>query len=143
MRAFVSIKFWGDDRNRSEVELVCGVLEGLGIDTFCFRRDAERFGQAEFSPSEMMAATFKEIDRADLVIAHVGEWAIGVGVEAGYARGHEKPVVCICPAGKTVARTVSGIAAATIVYDGPEDLTVKLKDCLARQAFAGGDKSRA
>ena len=131
MRAFLSIKFWGDDRNRDEVEGVCGVLEALGIETFCFRRDAERFGEIEFTPSEMMRETLKEIDRSDLLVAHVGDWPIGVGVEAGYARGRGKSVVCICPTKKKVANTVSGLAAATVVYEDLEDLAMKMRDVLA------------
>jgi nucleoside 2-deoxyribosyltransferase len=126
MKAFLSIKFWGDDRNREQVEAIISAIEGAGYDVFCFRRDAEEWGKNRFTLEEMMRLTFEKIDRSHLVIADVTDWPIGVGVEAGYAHGKGVPVICICPEGKPVANTVAGIAKRLVKYEDGEDLKSKL-----------------
>ena len=110
MKAFLSIKFRGDNRNRQEVEKILAVLERLGFEVFCFVRDAENWGVNYFEPAVMMKLTFAQIDESDILIANVTDWPIGVGVEAGYAFARGIPVVCICNEDKKLANTVAGIA---------------------------------
>lgn len=126
MKAFLSIKFWGDDRNREWVEGVISAINGAGYDVFCFRRDAEEWGKITFTPEEMMKLTFETIDSSDLLIADVADWPIGVGIEAGYAYAKGIPVICICPETKTIANTVGGISKRIIKYTNYEDLRTKL-----------------
>jgi len=131
MRAFLSIKFWGDDRNRRDVEEIISTVEELGGEVFCFRRDAEKWGEMEFEPKEMMRITFNEIDQCDFLIATVADWPIGVGVEAGYAYAKGIPVICICSVDKELANTVAGLADYVIRYQDYDDLNKKLSPILA------------
>lgn len=131
MKAFLSIKFWGDDRNREDAERICRVLERLGLTVYCFRRDAEQWGELRYAPSEMMERTFAEIDSADIVIADVADWPIGVGVEAGYAHGKGIPVVCIAPSSSRIAGTVAGISVGVIQYEGYDDLETRMSVLLS------------
>ena len=126
MKAFLSIKFWGDNRNKEHVDGIIRAIEGAGCDVFCFVRDAEEWGKNRFTSEEMMKITFDEIDNSDLVIADVADWPIGVGVEAGYAYAKGIPVICICPEAKSVANTVAGIAERLVKYIDHEDLKSKL-----------------
>jgi nucleoside 2-deoxyribosyltransferase len=126
MRAFLSIKFWGDDRNRQDVEEVIAAIEGAGVEVYCFRRDAEKWGEIEFEPGEMMNVTFNEISRSDFLIADVADWPIGVGVEAGYAYAKGIPVICICSVDKKVANTVAGLAAHVVGYQDYSDMSKQL-----------------
>jgi nucleoside 2-deoxyribosyltransferase len=132
VKAFLSIKFWGDDRNRREVEGIIAAIEDTGAEVYCFRRDGEKWGETEFKPSEMMDITLGQIDKSDILVADVGDWPIGVGVEAGYARGRGIPVVCICPAGKKVASTVAGLADEVVIYNDYEDLNGQLSSIFVR-----------
>jgi nucleoside 2-deoxyribosyltransferase len=126
MRAFLSIKFWGDDRNKEHVERVINAIEGTGLDVFCFRRDAEEWGKIRFKPDDMMKVTFTEIESSQVLIADVADWPIGVGVEAGYAFAKGIPVICICEDGKSMANTVAGLANGIIKYKSYDDLRARL-----------------
>ncbi len=132
MRAFLSIRFLGDNRNRDHVEAAIAAIEAAGFSVFCFVRDAEEWGKWQFPPEDMMRRTLNEIDASDYLIADVADWPIGVGVEAGYARGRDIPVVCICQARKRVADTVAGVAEQVIRYEDYDDLTGELVNLLGR-----------
>jgi len=132
VRAFLSIKFWEDDRNRQDVEEIIAAIEDAGVVVYCFRRDAEKWGEIEFKPEEMMSITLNQIEQSDLVIADVTDWPIGVGVEAGYAHAKSVPVICICQADKKVANTVAGLADNVIRYQDYGDLSKKLVPLLTK-----------
>ena len=134
MRVFLGIKFWGDDRNRQDVEGVIAAIEAAGAEVYCFRRDAERWGEVEFEPREMMDSTFNEISKSDILIADVADWPIGVGVEAGYAFARGIPVICICPSDKKVANTVAGLADHVIRYVDYADLSKQLSALLLQRS---------
>jgi nucleoside 2-deoxyribosyltransferase len=127
MKAFLSIKYRGDNRNRQDIEQIIAILERVGLKVFCFVRDAENWGEKRFEPPEMMKLTFAQIDESDILIADVADWPIGVGVEAGYAFARGIPVVCICPEDKKLADTVAGIAKYVFKYKSYDDLYLKLK----------------
>ena len=126
MRVFLSIKFWGDDRNREDVEGIIDAIESAGFDVFCFVRDAEEWGKNQFEPEEMMEITFNQISQSDFVVANVADWPIGVGVECGYAYARGVPVICICPTTKKVPNTIGGLAKYVVRYDSYNDLHNKL-----------------
>jgi len=128
VRAFLSIKYWGDFRNQEEVRSLIGVIEELGLDVYCVVEHAERWGQVILEPRELLRRTFEEIDKSDLLIANVADWPIGVGVEAGYAFARGIPVLCIWPEGSRLANTVAGLAEAVVSYCDPQDLKAKLEE---------------
>ena len=74
MKAFLSIKFWGDNRNREDIERIIEAIESAGFRVFCFVRDAEKWGENHFEPAEMMRLTFDQIDQSDFVVANVADW---------------------------------------------------------------------
>lgn len=116
MRVFLSIKFSGEDGSRQQVEEVIAAVEAAGAEVYCFRRDAEKWGDVMFRAEEMMELTFGEINKSDIVVADVSDWPIGVGVEAGYAYAKGIPVICICRRDKRLANTVSGLTNHVIRY---------------------------
>ncbi len=132
MRAFLSIKFWGDDRNKQDVEGVIAAIENAGVEVYCFRRDAEKRGEREFESGEMMNIIFKEISKSDFLIADVADWPIGVGVETGYAYAKGIPVICICSVDKKMANTVAGLTEKVIRYVDYVDLNKQLNPLFAR-----------
>ena len=126
MKAFLSIKFWGDNRNRRDIEGTIDALEGAGFNVFCFVRDAEEWGKNQFEPEQMMTTTFNQIDQSDFLIANVADWPIGVGVEVGYAYARGVPIICICSMTEKVPSTVAGLAKHVIRYEDYNDLSKKL-----------------
>ena len=126
MKAFLSIKFWGDNRNREDIERIIDAIEGAGFNLFCFVRDAEEWGKNQFEPEQMMTTTFNQIDQSDFLIANVADWPIGVGVEVGYAYARGVPIICICPMTEKVPNTVAGLAKHVIRYEDYNDLSKKL-----------------
>lgn len=127
MNTFLSIKFWGDDRNRAHVEAVILAIENAGFEAFCTRRDVEKWGEISFTPEDLMKNTFIEIDNSQVLVADVADWPIGVGVEAGYAFARGIPVICICQADKKIANTVAGFASSVIKYRDYTELEDRLK----------------
>jgi len=136
MRVFLSIKFWGDDRNRQDVEGVIAAIEDAGVEVYCFRRDAEKWGEIKFEREEMMNITFKEINKSDYLITDVADWPIGVGVEAGYAYAKGIPIICICSVARKVANTVAGLADSVIRYRDYADLSEQLAPLFAQQSVS-------
>ena len=126
MNAFLSIKFWGDNRNREDIERIIEAIEGAGFRVSCFVRDAEKWGENYYEPAEMMRLTFNQIDQSDFVVANVADWPIGVGVEAGYAYAKGIPVICICPLKARMANTVAGLARHFIQYESYDELSKRL-----------------
>lgn len=132
MKTFLSIKFWGDDRNKEHFEAVAQAIEDAGFKVFCFLRDAEEWGKIKVKPEDLMKDTFTEIDRSQVPIADVGDWPIGVGVEAGYAYAKGIPVVCICPFDKSIANTVASLAKKVIRYNDYQDLRTQLTELIIK-----------
>jgi nucleoside 2-deoxyribosyltransferase len=130
MKVFLSIKFWGDNRNRRDIEEIIKVIENAGVEVFCFIRDAEQWGGRGFEPQEMMELTFKNIQESDFIVANVVDWPIGVGVEAGYAYAKGIPIICIYPEGSKAPGTVVSLARHIIEYTDYADLGKKLKPFL-------------
>lgn len=64
-----------------------------------------------------MRRTFAEIDASDLVVVDLTEKGVGVGIEAGYARAKQIPIVVIAQRGADLSTTLRGVVRAVIVYD--------------------------
>ena len=140
VRAFLSMKYWGDTRNREDVRSIIGILEQLGLETYCVAEHAEQWGNVKFTPQELMHLTFRQIDSSDLLIAHVDGWPIGVGVEAGYAYARNLPIICICPEGRRLANTVAGLAEVVVVYSDYQDLRRRISQLPIIKALPSGEK---
>ena len=81
MRVYFAVKFREDMSNRADVESVLSVLEKAGLDTVCFVRDVEKWGQHSFNEAhELMTMAFGEIDTSDVVVIDLTE----KGCRAGY-----------------------------------------------------------
>jgi nucleoside 2-deoxyribosyltransferase len=134
MRAFLSTKFTEDDTSRQQVKEVITAIEAAGAEVYCFRRDAENWGDVIYRAEEMMEITFKEINKSDVLIADVTDWPIGVGVEAGYAYAKGKPIICICKRDKRLANTVTGLTNYIIRYTDSQSLNSQIKSIFTQQA---------
>ena len=104
MKVFLSIKYHDDHSNRARIEMVSLALHAHAFETMCIARDVERWGQLKFDARELMRRTFAAIDACDLVVADLTQKGVGVGIEAGYARAKDIPVVTIAQNGSISRR---------------------------------------
>lgn len=117
MRVFLSIKYHSDHTNRRRIEAILAAIERRGAQGVCIARDVERWGAAQFNPTELMRRTFAEIDVSDLVVVDLTEKGVGVGIEAGYAHAKQIPIVTIAQRGADISETLRGISRDVFFYD--------------------------
>lgn len=121
--AFVSASYAHRAILSAELDAIVFAVEAHGLAAHVFIR------AYDFSPHQaqaMMAATLRDVRAADLLIAEVSHKAIGVGIEIGLAAAWGKPIVYVRHASAEPSTTVSGLAAATVVYRDAADLRARL-----------------
>ncbi|BDD11546.1 hypothetical protein FUAX_39780 (plasmid) [Fulvitalea axinellae] len=77
--------------------------------------------------NEMMRIAFEEIDRSKIMITELSKKAIGVGIEIGYAKAKNIPIIYIKKEGEKYSTTAGGCANHIIEYAGAEDLRTQLE----------------
>ena len=88
------------------------------VDNYNYKNGEER---------EMMVQAFKEIEASDFFIAEVTKKAIGVGVEVGYARAINKPIIYLRRKGSSYSTTVAGSSDYCIEYESEKQLIKEIK----------------
>ena len=89
----------------------------------------------KFDPTQerqMMNQALADIDSCDMLIAETSHKGIGIGVEAGYAKAKNKPIVYLRHENAEHSTTVSGISDFQIIYTDTSDLKNKLKDAVSK-----------
>ena len=123
MKAFLSIKYHSDHRNKNRIQAISSALKQNGIDSVCVARDIEKWGTLTFKPVELMLKTFQEIDACDWFVIDLTEKGVGVGIEAGYAHGKNIPIITIATTGADISETLRGISLYVFPYDDFNALT--------------------
>lgn len=116
MKAFLSIKYFPDLRNKNRIQAISSALKQNGIDSVCIVRDLEQWGAVTFESQELMARTFAEIDSSDWVIVDLSKKGTGVGIEAGYAHAKNIPIMTIASKGAQISETLRGISRCVFIY---------------------------
>ena len=92
MKAYISIKFREDNSNKDCIQKISSALERSGFETVCVARDIENWGEAEFSPADLMQRSFSAIESSDVFVVDLSEKGVGLGIEAGYAHAVKVPI---------------------------------------------------
>lgn len=100
---------------KHEIDLV------VFVDKYSFKQDQEK---------EMMKIAFEEIDKSDLLIVELSKKAIGVGVEVGYAKAKNKPIIYLKKKDAKYSTTVGGSSNYIIEYRDKNDLQSKLVESI-------------
>lgn len=124
VKAYLGAKYYEDNRNRQDIELISNVLNRDGIETVCIARDVEEWGNKQLSSTELMQRTFYEIDHSDMVILEMSEKGVGLGIEAGYAFAKGKPVFVLIKEGMELSNTMQGVASRVITYRHLEEINL-------------------
>ncbi len=111
------------------MDAIIFTLNGFNIKPFVFV-DHYDFDLSE--ERQMMQQAMKDIGHCDLLLAEVSEKAIGVGIEVGYAKAKEKPVIYLCQRNAPHSTTGSGISDFQIVYESTNELQLQLSETITR-----------
>lgn len=128
MEAYLAIKFHEDLRNRELIEQISEALRKAGFETTVMVRDHEKWGEVKFTPEELMKLTFQLIDKSDVLVIELSEKGVGLGIEAGYARSKNIPIIIIAKKGSEISNTMRGVARQIIFYGEPEELAQKFRE---------------
>ncbi|MFC0513728.1 nucleoside 2-deoxyribosyltransferase [Mucilaginibacter angelicae] len=129
MTAYISISL--NKRNQLDPELDCvmRVLSDFKIVPFLFV-DHYRFEPAQ--ERIMMQQAMKDIDQCAMLIAETSDKAIGIGIEAGYAKAKGKPVIYMRRNTAEHSTTMSGISDFQIIYSDVNDLEQQFRKIITR-----------
>lgn len=128
MRAYISISYNKRHELKEELNAIITVLKDAAIESFVF---VDNFKFNASQEKEMMRQAMILIDQCDLLIAETTDKGIGIGVEVGYAKAKEKPVIYLRNKNAEHSTTVSGISDFKIVYADTKDLEQKLFDVIS------------
>jgi nucleoside 2-deoxyribosyltransferase len=131
MTAYISVSFAKRKLADRELSVIAETLNKFKIEPFIFV-DKHKFDLAQ--ERQMMKQAMSDIDNCDFLIAETSGKGIGIGVEVGYAKAKNKPVVYIRKKDAEHSTTVSGISDFQIVYDDTGDLQKQLTDLLNKMA---------
>lgn len=131
LRAYLSLKYHADQANRARIEALSDALQGIGIETYCVARDLELWGARRFSARDLMQRSLQAMLASDIVLIDFSEKGVGIGIEAGYAHAHRRPVIVIVPATEMLSTTLLGIADGVIVSTQPDDTIAQLRGLIA------------
>ena len=137
MNIFLSVSFSSevDEKGvvnaayRSDLETLIQILEEEGHEVFCAPR-LEGWKVTDHNPAHALKEDLKEIDKADLYVAILGEdISAGVQLETGYAVARDKRVVLACPNGIKLGWTNSALSS----FDNISSVNFGFYDSLAHQ----------
>ncbi len=123
VKAYISISYSKRQVFGEVVNTIMNTLQACHVEPFVFV-DHFRFDK-EFE-RQMMNQALKELDECDLLIAETSDKAIGIGVEAGYAKAKGIPVFYLRREDAEHSTTVSGISDIQIIYHDIHDLSDQL-----------------
>ena len=123
MKAYISVSYSNRQSLAGIINVITATLKEFNIiplvfvDEYDFSIEEER---------QMMRQAFADIDACDFLIAETSYKAIGIGVEAGYAKAKGKPIIYLRNAGAPHSTTVSGISDHRIIYTDAAGLEKQL-----------------
>ena len=129
MQAYISISFSKRKELEKEVQVLKNALETFGISGFVFV-DEYQFSANE--ETEMMQKAMEDVEKSAILIAEVSEKGIGIGIEVGYAKAKNIPVIYVRNSSSEHSTTVSGIADFKIIYENVIDLEEKLEKIIRK-----------
>jgi len=123
MKAYISISYGKRKLFYKEINAIIDTLNDLNLTPFVF---VDNYNFEITEEKEMMQQAMADIDNCDLLIAETSDKAIGIGIEAGYAKAKNKPVIYIRKKEAEHSTTVSGISDFQFVYNDCNDLQKQL-----------------
>ncbi|MBO9681861.1 MAG: nucleoside 2-deoxyribosyltransferase [Flavisolibacter sp.] len=123
MTAYISVSFRKKEVLSKELTAITDALNGFNIQAFVF---VDNYAFSPAQEKQMMQQAMHDIDRCDLLIAETSDKGIGIGIEVGYAKAKNKPVIYVRHNTAEHSTTVLGISDFQIVYVDADDLKKQL-----------------
>lgn len=130
--AYISVSFHNRLLYTQALTAIAEALTSFWILPFIF---IDHYTFEPFHERTMMAQAMKDIDRCNLLIAETSDKAIGIGVEAGYAKAKGRPVIYLRHKDAAHSTTVAGISDSQIFYTDTKDLQQQLTQLLKHFQF--------
>ena len=129
MQAYISISFSKRKSLDNFVFLIKNALQKCGISGFVFVDEYQFSAKQE---KKMMQNAIEDIEKSAILIAETSEKGIGIGIEVGYAKAKNIPVIYMRNSKSEHSTTVSGIADFKIIYENEIDLEEKLEKIIRK-----------
>jgi len=127
LTAYLALKYHADLSNRTRIEALTDALRTVGIEAYCVVRDLEDWGAHPFAPAELMRESLRALLACDFVLVDLSEKGVGIGIEAGYAHAHGKPLAVVVPDAEGLSTTLAGIADVVVFSADPQDTAERLR----------------
>ncbi len=123
MKAYISVSFNKRKSLDREIQTIINTLKDLKIIPLVFV-DHYKFDSTQ--QRQMMQQAITDIDQCDLLLAETSDKGIGIGIEVGYAKAKNKPIVYLRQESAEHSTTVAGISDFQIIYKDTLDLQEQL-----------------
>lgn len=123
MKAYISVSFNQRENFESITQTINQTLINHSINPFVFV-DHYKFDLSE--EKEMMQTAIDDIKSSQLLIAETSDKGIGIGIEVGYAKALNIPIIYLRNKNAEHSTTVAGISDYQIIYNNETELTEKL-----------------
>ncbi|HLP35562.1 nucleoside 2-deoxyribosyltransferase [Lacibacter sp.] len=123
MKAYISISYQRRRSLNTAITAIMSVLEEHQVESFVF---VDHYKFEESQEEEMMRSALEELEQCDLLIAETSHKGIGIGIEAGYAKAKNKPVVYLRHKEAEHSTTLSGASDHRVIYKNTDDLQQQL-----------------
>lgn len=127
MQAYIAISYNKKNHLQPELDAIKEILKQHSI-TYLVFVDNYNFNSSQ--EKEMMQSAFSAIDKCGVLIAEVSDKAIGIGIEVGYAKAKNKPVIYLRHIDAEHSTTVSGTSDHAVIYSNTGDLQKQLNEIL-------------
>ena len=127
MKAYLSLSYSKRRSIENEISVINDILNSFQIEAFIF---VDQYSFQQDEEKKMMHQTLSDIDECDFLIAEVSDKAIGVGVEVGYAKAKNKPIIYLRHSTAEHSTTISGVSDYSIFYNDINDLKGHLSTIL-------------
>jgi nucleoside 2-deoxyribosyltransferase len=127
MKAYIAVSYSKRQMLTPAINAIVDTLKAFDMDPLVF---VDNFQFDPLQEQQMMQRAMLEIANADLFIAETSDKAIGIGVEAGYAKASDKPVIYMRQQQADHSTTISGISDFQIIYKDADDLKDQLTETL-------------
>jgi 2'-deoxynucleoside 5'-phosphate N-hydrolase len=133
MKAYVAVSYGRRTELNEVTETMKRTLRRFNIEPLVF---VDHYHFESHEEKAMMEQAFAEIDSCALLLAETTEKGIGIGVEAGYARGKNIPVIYLRNAAAPHSTTVAGASQHQVIYADSGDLENQLTEILYKLKFS-------
>ena len=107
-----------------EIESIRKCLSVYSVDLEVF---VDKYDFTTEQEQEMMDLAFDEIEKCNIMLVEVSKKAIGVGVEAGYAKARAKPIIYLRRKDTSYSTTIGGTSDYKIEYNNEHHLESELE----------------